>query len=70
MKDCALKDQKRVTVLSQLGASYALAAVDTPGTNFEKARHYFLESIANHEETRGDLKDEYKIMVDDQNIAQ
>jgi len=70
MKACGLEDEKRVTVLSQLGVSYALAAADTPGTHFEKARHYFLESIASHENIREDLKDEYKIMVDDQNIAQ
>lgn len=70
MKDCGLEDEKRVTVLSQLGVSYALAAANTPGDNFEKARHYFLESIASHDNIREDLKDEYKIMVDNQNIAQ
>lgn len=70
MKDCGLEDKKRVSVLSQIGVSYAFAAVDTPGANFEKARYYFLEAIRKHEHIREDLKDEYKILVDDQNIAQ
>lgn len=66
MKERGVKGKPLAIVLFQLGINYALS----PGHNFEKSRYYLLESIKNHEHTREGLKDEFKILLDDQHVKQ
>lgn len=69
MKDCGFEDEKCVIVLFQLGVSYVLVVVNMFGDNFEKVCYYFFEFIVSYDNICEDLKDEYKIMVDNQNIV-
>ena len=63
-------DINRVTLLSQLGVSYALAPADTPGTRLKKHGITALNPWQIIKNIREDLKHEHKIVEDDQNIAQ
>lgn len=63
-------DINRVTLLSQLGVCYALAAADTPGTRLKKHGITALNPWQIIKNIREDLKHEHKIVEDDQNIAQ
>lgn len=44
--------------------SYVLVVVNMFGDNFEKVCYYFFEFIVSYDNICEDLKDEYKIMVD------